>query len=78
MNDYENYALLLRLYITLGKNVRRTAWYRESEKSHGEAEREDPCEGEVICSHPEGLAKHYAASTWGRSGRLSGAKGLPI
>jgi hypothetical protein len=31
----KNYALLLRLYITLGKNARGTAWYRNSEKSYG-------------------------------------------
>jgi hypothetical protein len=44
-----NYILLLRLYITFDKNARGTAWYRKAEKSHGEAEREATCEGEVIC-----------------------------
>jgi hypothetical protein len=31
MNDY---ILLLRLHITLGKNARGTAWHRKTEKSH--------------------------------------------
>jgi hypothetical protein len=36
----KDYALLLRLYITFGKNARDRSWPRKAEESHQDDERE--------------------------------------